>query len=79
MRHPTSTLHSAPCFIAVVGIALLAVLVVVGLFVGLGMLLFAAVRRKGLRIRGDRRPVGALPVVPRGVQQLCRRHPGAVK
>ena len=33
----------------VIGVALLAVLVVIGLFVGLGMLLFAAVRRMFFR------------------------------
>ena len=49
-RHPLLRL-----LFGVVGLALLAVLVVVGLFVGLGMLLFAAVRRM-LRAPATTRP-----------------------
>jgi hypothetical protein len=65
-RHPLLRL-----LFGIVGIALLAVLVVVGLFVGLGMLLFAAVRRM-LRAPAATRPA-ALDTVIDGEYSVIRK------
>ena len=65
-RHPLLRL-----LFGIVGIALLAVLVVVGLFVGLGMLLFAAARRM-LRAPAAARPA-ALDTVIDGEYSVIRK------
>jgi hypothetical protein len=67
---PRNPLLRVAC--GLIGVALLAVLVVFGLFVGLGMLMFAAIRRM---VRGKPAVAAAAPQVIEGEYSVVGRAP----